>query len=229
MGKSPGSKRRSGSSTVLNSASDLKQAFAAQIHEQEQARLAEQRARAEAAERAREAAREANLLAEEFSDVTPLAQSDRVTVELPRTSPVPRQRELDEQQALAASLSDDLDDTIYLESDDGLSYVANGLGPDVLRRLRRGEWRICDQLDLHGYRRDEARDALVVFLNRCRAETKRCVRVIHGKGLGSINREPVLKDKVRRWLIQRHDVLAFCETAPNDGGSGALLVLLAGR
>ncbi len=95
-------------------------------------------------------------------------------------------------------------------------------------RLRRGTWRICAQLDLHGLRRDEARETLVGFLDDCRRHNHRCVRIIHGKGLGSVNREPVLKGKVRKWLVQRSDVLAFCQARPNDGGSGALLVLLAG-
>jgi DNA-nicking Smr family endonuclease len=229
MGKSSGKKRQRGRSGQEISADDLKKVFADQLEAQAQAREQEKQARAEAQRLARERAREANLLADEFGDVTPLPADNRVVPDLPAALPVPRQRDIDEQEALAASLSDDIDLAMYLESDDALSYTANGVGPDVVGRLRRGAWSVSAQIDLHGFRRDEAREELVSFLDDCRASTKRCVRVIHGKGLGSVNREPVLKDKVRRWLVQRKDVLAFCETAPNDGGSGALLVLLAGR
>ena len=82
------------------------------------------------------------------------------------------------------------------------------------------------QVDLHGLRADEAREALIAFLARAIRDEIRCVRIIHGKGLGSIGREPVLKRKVPRWLAQREEVLAFCEARPNDGGAGAMIVLL---
>lgn len=175
-----------------------------------------------------EQARERHLLAEEFSDVVPLRAEDRNMPDLPRLDPTPRQREQDEQRALEASLSDEIDIEQYLDTDDELSYRAPHIGPEVVPRLRRGTWKISAQLDLHGLRRDEARDVLVAFLVDCQRRNNRCVRVIHGKGLGSVNREPVLKGKVRKWLVQRAEVLAFCQAPPNDGGSGALLVLLAG-
>ena len=113
-----------------------------------------------------------------------------------------------------------------LDTDDSLSYRRTGIGPDVLRRLRRGEWIIQDQLDLHGHRVEEARDALGEFLREVVRRGLRCVRVVHGKGLGSKGREPVLKAKVRGWLVQRDDVIAFCQARGADGGAGALIVLL---
>lgn len=67
---------------------------------------------------------------------------------------------------------------------------------------------------------------LAAFLNRCMLEDRRCVRIIHGKGHGSKNRLPVLKNKVRHWLMQREDVLAFCQARTVDGGAGAVVVLL---
>ncbi len=82
------------------------------------------------------------------------------------------------------------------------------------------------QLDLHGMRTDEAREALADFLRNATRRGLRCVRVIHGKGLGSLNRQPVLKEKVMRWLTQRQEVIAFCQAPPFAGGGGALLVLL---
>lgn len=175
-----------------------------------------------------EQARERHLLAEEFSDVVPLKSAERKVPDLPRLDPTPKQREQDEQRALEASLSDEIDIEQYLDTDDELSYRAQHIGPEVVPRLRRGTWKISAQLDLHGLRRDEARDVLVAFLVDCQRRNNRCVRVIHGKGLGSVNREPVLKGKVRKWLVQRAEVLAFCQAPPNDGGGGALLVLLAG-
>src|SRR5690606_34378740 len=102
----------------------------------------------------------------------------------------------------------------------------NGIGPDVVRKLRRGAWTVTAQLDLHGLRVDEARTVIADFLRQCVRSDRRCVRIIHGKGLGSANRQPVLKEKVRRWLTQKEEVLAFTEARPHDGGSGVVIVLL---
>jgi len=159
--------------------------------------------------------------------VHPLAPPDRIARAPVAIPPLPRQREIDEAAALAESLSDEIDISRYLDVDESLSYHRPGVGPDVPRRLRRGDWTVVDQLDLHGLRVEEAREALVGFLAECRRRERRCVRIIHGKGLGSANREPVLRDKVPRWLAQRREVLAFCRARPNDGGSGALIVLLS--
>ncbi|MFN9187167.1 MAG: Smr/MutS family protein, partial [Betaproteobacteria bacterium] len=132
----------------------------------------------------------------------------------------------DEQEVLADSLSDEIDALSLLDTDDALSFAAPGIGPDVLRRLRRGEWSIQAHIDLHGHRVDEARHALGQFLRQAVRAGLRCVRVVHGKGLGSRDRQPVLKGKVRNWLVQREEVIAFCQARPIDGGSGALVVLL---
>ena len=123
-------------------------------------------------------------------------------------------------------MSDEFDAGTLLESDENLSYTRIGVGIDVAKRLRKGEWVIQAQLDLHGMRRDQARDNLGEFLRKCLRSGFRCVRIIHGKGLGSINKEPVLKNKVRNWLIQKDEVIAFSQATAADGGSGALIVLL---
>ena len=81
----------------------------------------------------------------------------------------------------------------------------------------------------YSMRRDEAREALADFLREVTRRGLRCVRIIHGKGLGSVNREPVLKGMVHKWLVQKDEVLAFCQAKAADGGSGALVVLLKGR
>jgi DNA-nicking Smr family endonuclease len=140
--------------------------------------------------------------------------------------PHPRQRELDERAAQAASLSDEIGIEQLLDTDEELSFRRENVGPDVLPRLRRGHWVVQNQLDLHGLRVDEAREALVAFIARALKREQRCLRVIHGKGLGSAGKEPVLKGKVLKWLVQRDEVLAFCQARPTDGGAGALIVLL---
>jgi len=225
--RKPAVDEQSGDSAISTLADLKKTVSQIQQAKEEQDRLAREAFERQNA-RAIEQARERQLLAEEFSDVVPLRVAARQQPDFVRLDPTPRQREQDEQQALEASLSDEIGIEQYLETDDELSYRAPHIGPEVVPRLRRGTWKISAQLDLHGLRRDEARDVLVAFLVDCQRRNNRCVRVIHGKGLGSVNREPVLKGKVRKWLVQRAEVLAFCQAPPNDGGSGALLVLLAG-
>ena len=144
----------------------------------------------------------------------------------PRPEPLPRQRFLDEAQVLLDSLSDEFDPHTLMETDDQLSYSRRGVGPDVLKQLRGGRWSVQGQVDLHGHTRDEAREALGAFLADAGKRGWRCVRVVHGKGLGSPGRQPVLKGKVRTWLVQRQEVLAFAQATGPDGGAGALIVLL---
>jgi DNA-nicking Smr family endonuclease len=97
-----------------------------------------------------------------------------------------------------------------------------------MRKLRGGGWVMQDQLDLHGLRTDQAREALGQFIRNSVKRGFRCVRIIHGKGLGSMNKKPVLKSKVRNWLVQKDEVIAFVQARAADGGSGALMVLLKG-
>ncbi|MDP1691377.1 MAG: Smr/MutS family protein [Burkholderiaceae bacterium] len=160
--------------------------------------------------------------------VTPQPQGERAHPPQATVPPEPRQRQQNEAQALASSLSDELDVSTLLDTDAALSYRREGVGPDVLARLRRGQWSIQRQLDLHGLRRDGARDALAAFIRQAERDGLRCVRVIHGKGNGSPGRAPVLKDKVKRWLVQKNQVIAFTQASAADGGHGALLVLLRG-
>lgn len=194
----------------------------------------ERAARDEAERRAAQAAaaaaehQERNRFALHAGAVTPLPPSGRARLPRPAVAPEPRQRQRDEQAALAATLSDDFDVTTLLDTDDTLSYRRPGIGADVLGRLRRGHWAIQRQLDLHGLRRDAARDVLADFVRQAERDGLRCVRIVHGKGNGSPGREPVLKDKVKRWLVQKNQVIAFTQASAADGGHGALLVLLRG-
>ncbi len=157
------------------------------------------------------------------ADVEPLKRRKRVELKRRPAPPVPRQRQRDEAAALAESLSgwSSVDDA--LESDEELSYLRDGMARLTLRKLRRGHWAIQDALDLHGLTRDQAGALVVEFLNRCLARGLRCVRIVHGKGLG------ILRAKLRKWLPQREEVLAYCQAPASEGGSGALLVLLKAR
>ena len=133
----------------------------------------------------------------------------------PRPSPQPRQRELDEKAVLREALSDEIDVDSLLDTDETLSFRRPGIRLDVVRKLRRGHWSIQAQIDLHGLRRDEAREQLAAFLRDAVLGRLRCVRVVHGKGNGSPGREPVLKGKVRGWLVQRSEVMITAgETLP---------------
>jgi DNA-nicking Smr family endonuclease len=154
-------------------------------------------------------------------------RGERVMHQTPRPAPVPVQRLRDEKAVLQDSLSDEISIEHLLDSDENLSYRAPQVAPDVPRKLRRGVWAIKGCLDLHGFTSDEARVTLAAFLTEQRKKGNRVVRIIHGKGYGSVGRKSVLKERVPRWLAQRQDVLAFVQAPDNDGGSGALLVLLA--
>ena len=140
--------------------------------------------------------------------------------------PVPRQLLLDERAALHETLSDEFDVSTLLDVDEQLSFRRPGIGTDVTRKLRQGHWSIQRQLDLHGLRSDDARQALGSFVREACDLGIRCVRVVHGKGLGSPGKTPVLKNKVHGWLVQKNEVLAFVQARPVDGGAGALVVLL---
>ncbi len=189
-----------------------------------------QRAAAQAAEREREQRareqRERELFAVSVGAVVPLRAVARAAHEAVRPEPRARQREADEAAVMLEAISDEFDVESLLDTDEALSFRRPGIGPEVVRKLRRGVWAIQAQLDLHGLRRDEARERLALFVHDARRAGLRCVRVIHGKGNGSPGREPVLKSKVKTWLVQKKDVIAFTQARASDGGTGALLVLL---
>jgi DNA-nicking Smr family endonuclease len=182
----------------------------------EQARIAAEK-RAEA---------ERNLFTRAVGKVAPIANQERVWSPPQRLTPRPLQQDLDDEAVMHESMSDEFDISTLLDADDQLSFRRPGIGTDVTRKLRKGEWSIQGQIDLHGLRSDEARNAMGQFIRDAKRMGWRCVRVVHGKGLGSPGKEPVLKSKVQRWLVQKKEVLAFVQAKPSDGGGGALLVLL---
>ncbi len=167
-----------------------------------------------------------HLFRQEVADAVSLPAANRATPPRPRVKPVPLQRLKDEKQVLRDSLSDPWEILDQGETGEALFFSRPGMPTATLRKLKRGGCVIQAELDLHGMRSDEARIALAEFLHACARNDCRCVRIVHGKGLGSKNREPVLKHKLHHWLRQREDVLAFCQARPADGGSGAAIVLL---
>ena len=195
-----------------------------QVIDVAQAAAAAELARREAEQRAEA---ERHLFARAVGAVKPLPFKERVHMKPHRPAPRPLQQDLDDQAALVESMSDEFDVSTLLDVDDQLSFRRPGIGTDITRKLRKGEWSIQGQLDLHGLRSDEARTALGQFIRDAKRMGWRCVRVVHGKGLGSPGKEPVLKAKVQRWLVQKNEVLAFVQAKPSDGGAGALVVLLA--
>lgn len=109
---------------------------------------------------------------------------------------------------------------------DDTSFLRAGYGPDLIKGLNRGKWPIEASLDLHGSTLEEARERLDQFLQSCRTHRIKCVRVIHGKGYGSVGGKPVLKQTVRHWLSQIPEIKAYAECQENDGGAGAIQALL---
>ncbi|MEO7401564.1 MAG: Smr/MutS family protein [Polaromonas sp.] len=151
----------------------------------------------------------------------------KASLQHPRPAPIPEQHQRDELAVMQEALSDEFDVETLLDTDEALSFRRPGMGPDVVRKLRRGNWNIQRHLDLHGFRREDARNALAAFVREASKAGLRCVRVVHGKGLGSPGKAPVLKGRVQSWLIQKQEVLAFVQARPAEGGAGALVVLLA--
>ena len=172
------------------------------------------------------AASEANLFVRAAGAVQPLPEKRRAHLRKALPVPAVMQYQRDEIAVLGESISDEFDVGTLLDTDELLSFRRPGIGPDVTRKLRRGDWSIQRQIDLHGLRRDEAREHLSFFIREAYQQGIRCVRVVHGKGLGSPGKAPILKSRVHSWLVQKQEVLAFVQAKPADGGAGALLVLL---
>ena len=158
------------------------------------------------------------------ADAEPLPPPKRVAHRR-RPAPLPRQRLRDERAALAESLEGPFSVDDALDAGNELAYLREGLRREVLRKLRRGHWVVEAELDLHGMNRHVAAVSVAEFLRHCRRRGHGCVRIVHGKGLGSRQREPVLKGLLRKWLL-REEVLAFSQAPAAQGGSGAVLVLL---
>ncbi|GJI98383.1 DNA mismatch repair protein MutS [Duganella caerulea] len=212
----------------LKDFADLK-SLAKQLKEQADARAA---AEAERVKQEKTRAVEANIFQASVGGVKRMPVSDRYVPSLPKsaaTAAAPARKLTqaeDDAAVLRESLSDLFEVDHYLEDDPALNYAAPGVGPDVVKKMRKGHWPVQDELDLHGLRRDDARDAIGDFLRKSAMRNYRCVCVIHGRGFGSRGQEPVLKSMVHSWLVQKEEVVAFCQARSSEGGEGALIVLL---
>jgi DNA-nicking Smr family endonuclease len=170
-------------------------------------------------------ASDADLFQQALEGVTPIPPTDRMPLSPPSQRLPPRSTTI-----LSPVFTDTLSD--HGAKDQGLNQISattflrNGLNRMTLRKLRRGQWTIQDSIDLHGSTSDEARRLLAEFLHHALHQGMRCVNVIHGKGWRAEGGEGILKIRVRHWLTQHPQVLAFCEAPANAGGGGAVWVLL---
>lgn len=206
----------------INSLQDLKKV-------QKQLAEAHEKAKAEAAARAaaaRQREAENNLFARAVGAVQRIPDTRQAPRSATVVAPVAVQRQRDEEAVLRDALSDEFDVSTLLDTDDMLSFRRPGIGRDVTHKLRKGDWAIQGEVDLHGLRSEEARVVLAEFIRNAHRQGLRCLRVVHGKGLGSPGKTPVLKSKVHSWLIQKNQVMAFVQAKPAEGGAGALVVLL---
>lgn len=166
---------------------------------------------------------ESALFREAVGNITPLKQDKTV---YDKTKPSPRVNSAQQETPLQQTLHDSEFEENLLERGDELFFARPGIQQKTIRKLRRGQMKIDEELDLHGMTVKMARTALQEFLGDCQYNSWRCVSIIHGKGISSETRKPILKNKVNNWLRQRDDVLAFCSATRADGGTGAIYLLL---
>lgn len=159
------------------------------------------------------------------ADVRPLKSEQRIAPVKKRPSPHPRTKEENVLRPEAEQISDPIN-LSDVEISDELFFARSGIQHKQQKKLRRGEFPIEDELDLHGYTAAEAKTAIIEFFELCKKHKLRCIRIIHGKGYRSETKIPVLKTYVAHWLPQHKDVMAFSSARPYDGGTGALYVLL---
>ena len=165
------------------------------------------------------------LLGSEPGGVNRLKQ-DKIAPYRKPLEPIPRQRLLDEQRVLD-ELLEESDEAASFESGDELKYLREGYSPRLLKKLRRGDYAIQDELDLHGLNSSDAKIETHGFINHCARDNVRAIRIVHGKGRNSAGRTPVLKNRLLGWLSKNQHVIAVCSTPANDGGTGAVYALLS--
>ena len=163
------------------------------------------------------------LFREAVGSITPIKQ-ENILHRKPKEKVKRQKTEIEKPSS--QSLYDSEFEQNLLERGDELFFARPGLQKQTIRKLRRGQIKVDEELDLHGMTTDMARNALQNFLDDCHNYSWRCVSIIHGKGIGSENKKPIIKNKVNNWLRQRDDVLAFCSAIRADGGTGAIYCLL---
>ena len=156
--------------------------------------------------------------------VTPLKQ-DKIAPFRKPIEPIPHQRILDDQRVIQ-ELLEHSDESASFESGDELKFLRSGYSTRLLKKLSRGDYAIQDELDLHGLVAGDAKVETHGFINECARDNVRAVRIVHGKGRNSAGRKPVLKNMLIGWLSKNQHVIAIVSTPANDGGTGAVYVLL---
>ncbi len=168
---------------------------------------------------------DADLFRRAMSGAKPLQADTRA--EPPASKPRPRARftRADQKRVLQESLQADID-TMESSNAGNMYFRRPSVGRRTMRKLSRGRYAVQDEIDLHGMTLAEAKPRLTDFIENSVRQGHLCVRIVHGKGLGSGERGPVLKSAVNRWLRKWESVLAFVSARQVDGGTGAIYVLL---
>ena len=148
-------------------------------------------------------------------------KDNNIIIDKPKPSSHPKrnkENELDFSHTINESgLNEDL-----VDGNDEIKFCRAGDGDSKFKRLRQGKYKIEDELDLHGMKIEEARKELAMFLEQCKHRSIFCVLIIHGKGYGSKNKSPIIKNKLNQWLRHHDMVWGFCSAQPSDGGTGAI-------
>jgi len=152
-------------------------------------------------------------------------QSDKIAPYRKKIKPIAQQRLADDSRVMEELLSSD-DESSSFFSGDELTFLRDGYPRRILRKLRRGEYAIQEELDLHGLIAAEAKEQVHGFINECARHQISAVRIVHGKGLHSRDKKPILKNLILGWLKKNQFVLAVCSTPANDGGTGAIYALI---
>jgi DNA-nicking Smr family endonuclease len=152
-------------------------------------------------------------------------ECDSFVLSVPKIPPAPNQTIISEQNSLKQMANNPFD-IQNIETGDELYFRRSGVQQQIMRKLRRGQYAIESELDLHGMTVSVAKKELKDFLAYCQSTNRRCIRIIHGKGHGSVDKIPVLKNKLNKWLQNYDSILAFCSAPTHDGGSGAIYALI---
>ena len=180
-------------------------------------------------ERTRKEALSRQIFIQAIQGVTPMPASNRGPSRALRVTPVPPAAPARKTPGPAPQWSDGDGTPAPQGMGDATNFLRQGVSPLSVRRLRRGHWPVAASLDLHGMNREIAREAVSRLLREAEQRCWRCIRIVHGKGLGSRDGAPILRTLVRRWLAQSATVMAFAQAGDADGGAGALLVLVKSR
>jgi len=165
-----------------------------------------------------------SLFKDTLNGVKPLEQNRVAPYRAPKSTQA-LQRQADDRRVMQ-ELLEESDELVSFHSGDELKFLRDGYPPRLIKRLRRGDFSVQDELDLHGLIASEAKQETHYFINQCAKDRISAVRIIHGKGLNSRDKKPVIKNLLIGWLKKNQHVVAACSTPSNDGGTGAVYVLL---